>query len=41
MDSLGVQLIGDKRYLYLSPSYLHDYEDEAGKKYGTTLVASG
>lgn len=40
-NSLGQELIRDKRYLYLSPSYLHDYEDEAGVKYGTALVGIG
>lgn len=40
-NSLGQDLIRDKRYLYLSPSYLHDYEDESGTKYGTALVGIG
>lgn len=36
--SLGRELISERRYLYISPSYVHDYEDEGGKKHGTALV---
>lgn len=40
-NTLGQELIRDRRYLYLSPSYQHDYEDEQGKKHGTALVGIG
>lgn len=40
-NSLGEQLIKDKRYRYLSPSYLHDKKDETGKSLGTMLVGVG
>lgn len=37
-NTLGKELVADKRYLYLSPSYQHNYVDEFGKKYGTKLM---
>lgn len=40
-NSLGVELIKDKRYRYLSPSYAHNKADETGKTYGTALVGVG
>lgn len=38
---LGVELVGSKRYRYLSPSYAHDFADEQGKTHGTALVGVG
>ncbi len=40
-NSLGAGLIRDRRYAYLSPSYQHNYRDEAGKEHGTTMVGIG
>lgn len=40
-NDLGVELIKNKRYRYLSPSYAHDKKDETGKSYGTALVGVG
>jgi hypothetical protein len=40
-NTLGKQLVGERRYLYLSPSYQHDYADETGMKHGTALVGVG
>lgn len=40
-NSLGQELVGDRRYLYLSPAYQHDYVDEAGTKHGPALVGVG
>lgn len=40
-NDLGKQLVGQRRYLYLSPSYQHDYADETGRKHGTALVGVG
>lgn len=37
-NSLGKELIADKRYKFISPSYAHDYKDEGGKGHGTALV---
>lgn len=37
-NSLGKQLITDRRYAYLSPTYHHDYKDEQGRSHGTALV---
>jgi phage I-like protein len=37
-NDLGQELVGNRRYAYLSPSYVHNYEDEEGKKHGTALV---
>lgn len=35
--SLGQELVRDRRYAYLSPSYVADYKDENGKSHGTAL----
>lgn len=40
-NSLGKELVADRRYLYLSPSYQHNYRDEEGKTHGTALVGVG
>lgn len=40
-NSLGQELISDRRYAYLSPSYQHDFKDESGKSHGTALVGVG
>jgi phage I-like protein len=40
-NSLGQELVTDKRYLYLSPSYQHNYKDENGRAHGTALVGVG
>lgn len=40
-NTLGVELVGERRYLYLSPSYQHDFKDEAGRSHGTALVGVG
>lgn len=37
-NSLGKELVSDRRYKYLSPSYVHNYKDETGKEHGTALV---
>lgn len=37
-NSLGMQLISDKRYKYLSPSFVGNYKDESGKEYGSALL---
>lgn len=37
-NSLGQELIKDKRYAYISPTYKADWADETGKSYGETLV---
>jgi len=37
-NTLGRELVGDRRYAYLSPSYQHDFKDEQGKSHGTALV---
>lgn len=37
-NSLGKELVADRRYLYLSPTYRHNYEDEEGRAHGTALV---
>lgn len=37
-NSLGKELVSDRRYKYLSPSYVHNYKDESGKEHGTALV---
>jgi phage I-like protein len=40
-NTLGQELIRDKRYAYLSPSYQFDYKDEEGHAHGTALVGVG
>lgn len=35
--SLGQELVRDRRYAYLSPSYVADFKDETGKSHGTAL----
>lgn len=37
-NTLGQELVGDRRYVYLSPSYQHDFKDEQGRSHGTALV---
>lgn len=37
-NSLGVELVSDRRYVYLSPSYQHNFMDETGRAHGTALV---
>lgn len=37
-NSLGKELVADRRYKYLSPSYVHNYKDEHGKEHGTALI---
>lgn len=40
-NSLGQQLVGDRIYAYLSPSYKADAKDETGKSLGTALAGIG
>lgn len=40
-NDLGKDLVGNRRYAYLSPSYVHDFKDEEGKSHGTALVGVG
>lgn len=40
-NSLGQELLNDKRYAYLSPSYQHNFADETGATHGTALVGIG
>lgn len=40
-NELGQELIREKRYAYLSPSYQFDHQDETGKQHGTALVGVG
>lgn len=37
-NSLGKELIADKRYAYISPSYSDNYQDEQGRKHGAALL---
>lgn len=37
-NSLGQELVKDKRYAYISPTYHPNYADEGGRTYGTTMV---
>jgi phage I-like protein len=37
-NSVGKELVADRRYKYLSPTYVHNYKDEHGKEHGTALV---
>lgn len=39
-NTLGVELVGQKRYRYISPSYAHNFADETGKRHGTALVGA-
>lgn len=39
-NSLGKELVADRRYAYLSPSYKADLRDETGKSHGTALVGA-
>lgn len=38
---LGKSAISEKRYLFVSPTYSEDYEDETGAKHGHALVGMG
>lgn len=40
-NTLGKQLIEDRRYLFLSPSYAPNYKNEEGRSFGTALVGVG
>ena len=40
-NDLGRELVSARRYVYLSPSYKHDYKDEQGRSHGTALVGVG
>lgn len=37
-NSVGKELIADRRYAYISPSYTDNYQDEQGRKHGTALL---
>lgn len=37
-NDLGVELVGNRRYAYISPSYVANYKDESGKEHGTALL---
>lgn len=37
-NSLGQDLVGDRRYAYISPTYKEHYKDETGRTLGNTLV---
>lgn len=37
-NSVGKELVADRRYKYLSPTYVHNYKDEHGKEHGTALI---
>lgn len=37
-NELGVQLVGERRYVYISPSYVPNIRDEHGKEHGTALL---
>lgn len=37
-NSLGKELVSDRRYAYLSPSYTANYKDERGMSHGTALL---
>jgi len=39
-NSLGVDLVSDRRYAYISPSYQHNFKDEKGTAHGTALVGA-
>jgi phage I-like protein len=37
-NDLGKELVGNRRYAYISPSYVANYKDETGKEHGTALL---
>ncbi len=37
-NELGKSLVADRRYAYLSPSYVANYKDESGADHGTALL---
>lgn len=37
-NDLGKELVGNRRYAYISPSYVANYKDETGKDHGTALL---
>lgn len=37
-NDLGKELVGNRRYAYLSPSYVAHFKDEQGKDHGTALL---
>lgn len=37
-NDLGIELVQNRRYAYISPSYVANYKDETGKEYGTALL---
>jgi hypothetical protein len=37
-NDLGRDLVGNRRYAYISPSYVPNYKDETGKEHGTALL---
>lgn len=37
-NDLGQELVKNKRYAYISPSYVANYKDEHGKEHGTALL---
>lgn len=39
-NALGVQLIADQRYKFISPSYNEHHRDESGRDFGTALVGA-
>lgn len=39
-NDAGRELVGDKQYGYISPSYAHNWTDEEGKAHGTMLVGA-
>lgn len=40
-NDLGQELVKNRRYAYLSPSYVPNYKDETGKEHGTALLGVG
>lgn len=40
-NKLGQELVGDRVYAYLSPSYTAEYRDETGKAHGTAMNGAG
>lgn len=40
-NDLGVELVGNKRYAYLSPSFTSNFKDETGKEFGTHILGVG
>jgi phage I-like protein len=37
-NDLGTELVRNRRYAYISPSYVANYKDETGKEHGTALL---